>query len=194
MKKLISFIMASIFLFSFSMTTMAAGSSDDAYKNILNEINEEYGLDIGYSPVDASAISLDTYEHTVRSVAIQQKELNDFIVQRQEHPLSEISTYAEPRATKTITKDVWNYETTFEINATYDVNGNSISNPRSISVSRKLGATLNGIFYSPNSGSPSTKIIDSGRTLTVTYLGTWSTIDGLSLANVKFYTEFYYDS
>ena len=193
MKKIVTLVMAFMLLFSFSATAMAASTNDAEYKQVLNEINEEYGLNLGYSPVDTSVISLSKYEETVRSVAIQQKELNDFIAQRQEHPLSEISTFAAANTSKTITKDVWSYETTFEITATYDVDGHFISNPRSISVNRKLGAILNGIYYSANNGYPTTDIIDSGRTLTVTYYGTWSGA-GINLPNTKFYTEFYYDS
>lgn len=179
-------------MLSFCITATAAPSNDTAYRNILNSINTEYGLNIGYGSVNADKISVDEYEQLVRQIASEQRELNDMIAERATYPLSNATTLIEPRASKTVTKDVWNYETTFAITATYDVNGTAISNARSISIDRKLGAILNGITYHPSSG-PTTQLLDSGRTLSVTYYGTWWTAE-VQLHNIKFYTEFYYDS
>lgn len=193
MKKLFSLVLSTVLLLSMSLTAFAAPSSDSAYREILETVNAEYGLNLEFGSVNTATVSLTEYESTVRTVALEQKLLNELIAQRKEHPLSNDAPFAEARASKTVTKDVWNYTTTFTMTATYDVNSNSISNPRSFSVNRKVGAVLNGIYYTPNNGSPSTSIIDSGRTLAVTYYGTWYTKE-ITLANTKFYSEFYYDS
>lgn len=195
MKKLMCLVSV-VILLSSNMTVWAGEPRDAEYRKIMQEINEEYNLNLGYVEIDPEAISLSEYEDILREVASDQKELYDLIAQREEHLVSEqsIEGFAMAAVTKTVTKGVLGgYENMFEVTATYDVSGTTISNPRSIKLSATMAASALRFRYSPNSGYPTTSIIDSGRTLAVTYYGTFSTPE-FTVSNVLFYTEFYYDS
>lgn len=190
MKKIISLVLSMVFFISINCTAFAADSPEIPYQNILYNINRNYGLNLEYESVDTSKVSLEEYEQFVTSVAIQQKKLYQLILQRELYSLKGLNISVEPRASKTITKDTWQYGDAFSISATYDVNGVVISNPRNISINEKKWPVVR---YTPNAGSPTTNIIDSGRTLTVKYYGTYTAID-VSVSNVQLYAEFYYDS
>lgn len=197
MKKILTLaltlVMALTISFSYQSTVSAACPNDDAYRAILDSINEEYDLELGYCSVDPTVVSLSEYEETVRAVAVEQKEINDYIANRENLDLPIVSTYASTTTTKTVSKDVLNNETLFQINATYDVNGVYVSNPRDISISRKLGAILNEITYTPFPDYPTIAYLDSHRTFSVTYYGV-KVIGSTPINNVKFYAEFTYDS
>lgn len=194
MKKIISIISILAIFLATSTTTLAKTPDDAAYREIMQKINEEYNLDLGYVEVDSDVISLGEYEAELRSLAIQQKEVNDMIAQRRVYQGSE-KYRARAVTSKTVEKAVWGgYSYQFKIKATYDVSGTTISNPRAISISRTLAAAASDLDYTPNIGSPTTDIIDSGRTLTVTYYGAYTAGGRLIAANVKLYTEFYFDS
>ena len=60
-----------------------AADSDAPYKEVLNSINAEYDLDLGYVPVDKSQISLPEYEEKTRDFAIRQRELLDYIEEQE---------------------------------------------------------------------------------------------------------------
>ena len=169
--------------------------NDTEYRMILESINKEYGTEIGYYPVDIEKISLTEYEEIARELAISQSELEKMIATRQIYDYKDDRTSniaALTSTTKTVNQDVWHYENTAYITATYTVNGNVISSPSGISVHIKPAAAILGVSYTPNIGYPTTAITDGGRTLTVTYYGTY--VSGATFTNIKFYTEFYYNS
>lgn len=178
------------------VASMAQTFDGDAeYRLILDEINEEYGVNIGFVSVNASEVSLIEYENAARKLAVQQKQLYNMIESRLEYQVVVDGSERDGlRSTKTKDSDVWNWEGVAYITATYDVNGTRISNPRGISEHIKLTSMLLGITYVPYSGYPTTNIVDSGRTLTVTYRGTYFDGVGDTFSNVLFYTEFYYNS
>lgn len=166
---------------------------DSAYKIVLEKINEEYGTHIGYITVDPNEINLIEYESEARKVAEEQVIMYQMIASRVECAAPEfLPNIYNTRLTKTRDSDVWNYETRVFITATYDVSGTTISNPRNISYTLKPLAILLGVNYTPDSGYPTTTIIDSGRTLGVIYIGTLHS--GGDFGNTLFYTEFYYNS
>lgn len=177
----------------FYINVFAAGS-DNEYRNVLDEINNEYGLEIGYGSVDINEVSLEEYKAYVEQVAIQQKELKELIDNRSSFDSDErINQF---RGTRTVSKAVWGvYDDSFKIQATFDVNGMIISNPRDFSIQRTLLAIIGQEYFDPNQGSPTSAIIDSGRTLAVTYVGTYhahSSGGSVVLTNITMYTEFYY--
>ncbi|MDR2888637.1 MAG: hypothetical protein LBV33_02220 [Lachnospiraceae bacterium] len=190
MRKIFSLVVATILMLSASLTAFASSSSDDAqYREMLNEINAEYGLDLGYAPVDINVISLDTYEENIRAVAIQQHELKEMIENRQENSDTRLIF---TRASKTVTKDALPFDV-FTITATYDVNGNQISNPRNMYVSGKAINLITGEAYFVTSG-PHTSIVDGGRSLLVDFYGTHITALGIPVNNVRVHADFAYNS
>lgn len=172
---------------SMNMVTFASG---DPYERILDEINVEYGTDIEYIQVDASEVSLEEYEKVTRKVAKEQKNLANLIAHRVEcaEPLTMILA---TRETKHVTKDVWGYEDKYTIKATYDVEGNAVSNPRDIYASVK--ALYASAGYGFVQESVSTNIIDGRRTLAVTVTG-MQFLNGIRYGNIDLYTEFTYAS
>lgn len=122
---------------SFLSMNMVAFASGDPYERILDKVNAEYGTDIEYVQVDASEVSLEEYEKVTREVAKEQKNLSDLIAYRVEcaEPIGMLLATME---TKHITKDVWGYEDKYTITATYDVEGNAVSNPRNIYANDKV--------------------------------------------------------
>ena len=191
MKKIISLALMAVMLVGFNITVFAAEeSSIDPYVQVLAEINEEYGQQLILQDVDASKISLEEFEVLMRDMAAQQKELKEYVANREEYISDGVNTNLARSTTKTVEQECWN-DSSFYVKATYDVNGTHISNPRNISV----GSSIPFGTYTCNVGYPTTQIIDSGRTLTVTAYGTFDNyFAGVHISNVYVYTEFYYDS
>lgn len=163
---------------------------DSEYENILNSINAEFGLDIGYGSVDSEKISLDQYEALTRKVAKQQRELLDYIESNKNtnNKFKDSKNLIQARITKTRTSGVWGYESTFKITATYDVNGNQVSNISKLSLSI-VSSTAKLISTS----SPSITKIDGGRTYGVEYIADIM-LSGIQFKDISLYTEFYYSS
>lgn len=182
-------------LISLAMTMLlctpayAAEFVDDEYVQILNEINEEYHTDIGYGYVDKEKVSLDEYREFMETVAQYSAETDEAI--RKRHNNMEVlnAGIALASTQRTATADVWgSWASSFAVTATYTVNGNKIVSLQSAKVKNK---NILGFLYTANAGSPTSSIIDSGRTLTVTFYGTVRSIEGaISATNVKLYTEF----
>lgn len=150
-------------------------------------INEKYGQEIGVESVDTSKVSIEEFEAMATSLAIQQRELKECIRNRETYVPKGMGLFSTLSTTKTVSNPSWQSDA-YTITATYDVNGTFISNPRDIKISAR------GIMtYTCNHGSPTTSIIDSGRTLTVSAYGTVQG-GGATFTNVYVYTEFYYDS
>lgn len=54
------------------------------YEQILNSINEEFNLELGYISVDSSKTTVAEYESVTRELAKQQREILDLIATREE--------------------------------------------------------------------------------------------------------------
>lgn len=199
MKKLLSLTLVLILLGGLGGTTVSAASQEvSPYEEVLISINEEFDLDLGYIPVDESEVSLEEYEQTTRKLAIQQRELLDYIDMREKQS-SNSETLMQSKdytvlstSTKTRTKDVWNYGSYFSITATYDVNGIYLSSLRNAQLNQTTWAKVTNTFAS-NLSSPSYSIIDGGRTGTVRFTGNLHFNSTIPYGNVTFYTEFYYN-
>lgn len=189
MKKYLCIVMTMFLLLGQNTVALAAESTAyDPYQALLVEINEEYGLQLGYVPVDSGKVSLEEYERTARSIAASQKELEEYIANREEY-FGEGNPFLLRSSSKTVTKDCWGERgNSLTMTATYDVNGTTISNPRNIFVNSKVF----GIWFS-SYANPITSILDSGRTLAVSYTGDHHVLD-MTFTEVTVYCEFYYDS
>ncbi len=162
------------------------------YEAILNVVNEEYGLNLGYVPVNEEKVTLEQYENKAREVAVEQRKLLDYIESREQSKTSRGTLRAT--VNKTRTKSVWNYEAYFTITATYTVyDGSQISLCRNASLNLTQGAILTNTFLTDISG-PTYSVIDSGRTSTVKYTATVHYDSAIGFKNTSLYTEFYYDS
>lgn len=88
-------------------------------------------------------------------------------------------------STKTVTKDCWGeVGNSLSMTATYDVTGTTISNPRDIYVSGKIIGTWFSSYTSPD-----ISIIDSGRTLAVSYTGEYHVLD-ITISGRQFTVSF----
>lgn len=202
MTKIIATIFVMVMSMGLSITAFAADETDNTstYEEVLDSINEEYNLELGYVPVDSS-INLEEYEKTTRELAIQQRELLDYIDSKEATNFTpNIITSnllnaktASSSVTKTKSKPVWGFESLFNIRATYTVtNGSTISKCSNASYKGTTNAILSGAFFSAETG-PTYEVIDSGRTSTVKYTGTFGYYNNAATyKNVTFYTEFYY--
>lgn len=200
MKKILTAAFAMVMAMGLSITAFAAEQAEiSSYESLLDSINEEYNLELGYVPVDSS-VSIEEYEATVRELAIQQRELLDYIDSKEATSVTPnlitsnlLNATAASSVTKTKSKPVWGYESLFNIKATYTVtNGSTIGKCSNASYSATAQGLLAGAYYSVTSG-PTYNVIDSGKTSTVTYKGIFGYTNTLVLIkNVTFYTEFYY--
>ena len=196
MKKVFSFILVVVLSIGCLITTYASTNDVSPYENILNSINKEYNLELGYVEVDENKVSVKEYTRITRKIAKQQRELLDYIAEREKEVQTsklsdEMGIINATTVTKTRTKDVWGFEAYFKIKATYDVTGIRISSMRNASLDYKLWAHLTDTYITDLS-SPTYGIIDSGRTGTVKYIGDLHYGPFTTYENVSFYTEFYY--
>ena len=79
LKRMTGVFMAVTLCMGLSLNVLAAEETISPYEAVLNEINEEYELDLGYVEVDASKVTLEEYEETTRNLAASQRELLDYI-------------------------------------------------------------------------------------------------------------------
>ena len=77
LKRMTSVLIAATLCMGLSLSVTAAEETISPYEAILNEINEEYKLDLGYVEVDASKVTLEEYEEKTRGLAASQRELLD---------------------------------------------------------------------------------------------------------------------
>lgn len=191
-KKFIATLLVMVMSVGFSVHSFAA-QQKSPYESILNSINEEYNLELGYVPVDPS-ISIEEYKETTLELAIQQRKLLDYIEARETADITgHIKSNITPLATetKTITKDVWDFEA-YNITVTYNINGSKISSYKNAKLKSTLLASIQGSSLTKVS-SPTYKLLDSSRTLSVKYIVDMYFNNGYSYKDVVFYTEFYYD-
>lgn len=171
-----------------------AADTHTSYEMILNEINEEYGLELGYVPVDKSKISLEEYREKTTEFAIQQKELLDYINSQQvckNVPLNRATgTYVNKTKTKDVSGTLGAY---YSITAKYTVYDNKhISSYSSATLNTKAAAILNNVYLTDLTG-PELVLINTTRTLSVSYTATIHYDSAYGYANTILYGEFDYD-
>lgn len=158
------------------------------YAQVLQRTNDVYATDLKFDYVDENVVSVDEFQRFVESVAEYSASTGDSAEYRQSADLADVMTSSNTEI-KSSTKDVWGgWSNAFSISAEYAVNGNRIAEFRSASVNNKQPLIYR---YAPNSGTPVTTIVDSGRTLTVAFNGSVQNAeDTISVSNVKLYAEF----
>jgi hypothetical protein len=194
MRKLLILFLALIVSLGTSIPAFAKTKEVSSYEKILNSVNKEFNLDLGYIPVDESKVSIEEYEETTRKIATQQRELLDYINMRKkqcelETAIKSTNLMAINSVTKTVKKDVWNFESSFFIEVTYNVNGTTVSSLRNASVDTKLMATIAGTGIM-NHSAPSYSILDGGRTGGVSFRANIYFNNGtVNYTNVLLYCE-----
>lgn len=165
------------------------------YEQVLNSINKEFNLELGYIPVDESKISVEEYEKNTREFAKEQRELLDYMSlrEREDKVSNQIGPISRAVVTKTRTRDTWQNGQYFSITATYDVNGNQASSIRNAKLNYKTAALLTNTYIVGLTG-PTYSRLDGGRTCSVSYKGTLHFNSIWGYANTTFYTEFTYSS
>lgn len=196
MKKIIATVLVMIMTMGLNSNVFAAEQiQTNSYKEVLDSINKEYNLSLGYVPVDSS-VSIEKYETTARKVAIQERELLDYIASRETGrlaaPVAPNAVTLASSTVKTKTKSVWNYEDYFNITATFTISdGSRISACRNAKLKSTSTAAITNTYLTNISG-PTYKVIDSGLTSTVKYTATLHFDSLIGFKNTSLYTEFYY--
>ena len=189
-KKIMSGILAAILACScFGMTSLAMPQENDPYEAVFDAINEEYNLDLGYVKVDPAVITLEDYEKQTRELAIQQRDLLDYIdsQERIAVPEGSISTYSDWVVTRT---RACVGEPNLQITVTYtydDVTG-QISNPIHGRIALSATGENNDVWFSICSG-PNYYFSNSYKTLSVQFRVNIKK-NNTSYSNVLEYAEF----
>lgn len=192
-KKIVSLMLVVVLGITLNISAFAADNQND-YKEILNRINQEYKLNLGYVPVDENKISLMEYEEKTRALAIQQRELLDYIDSLQKCENSPATRATGDYVKKTRTKDVSGMNgTLFSITATYTVYDNlRISSYSSATLNTKTAALIQNVYLTNITG-PEFVLINTTRTLAVKYIATIHYDSVVGYDNVSLYAEFNYN-
>lgn len=191
LKRMMSVLVAATLCMGVSLNVLAAEETISPYEAILNEVNEEYGLNLGYVEIDESKVTLVEYEEKTRELAAEQRELLDYIESRENCGGTFTEAAARASVVKTKTKPTWDLGQYFQIRATYTINnGTSISLCRNAELLMTNTAVLTNTYLTNISG-PTYGHLDAGRTANVKYTAHVH-FDSLVYSNVTLYTEFYY--
>ena len=191
LKRMTGVFMAVTLCMGLSLNVLAAEETISPYEAVLNEINEEYELDLGYVEVDASKVTLEEYEETTRNLAASQRELLDYIESREYSEEEYTESIARASVVKTKAKPTWELGQFFQIRATYTItNNSSISLCRNAEILMTNAAILSNTYLT-NISAPTYGHLDAGRTSTVKYTAHVH-FDSVIYSNVTLYTEFYY--
>lgn len=191
-KRIICLLLTSILCLGASLNVFAA-DADAPYKAILNSINAEYNLELGFVSVDSNEVTLEEYKSLLTEIAVQQRELLDYIEKRKlDADTSEVVGTSRSYEQRTRTKTTWD-NPLFAITATYTVYNNSkISTYDSSKLIRTGVAGASGIEYYETS-TPTYTRLDAGRTLAITHVASYYYEDRPTavFSNITFYAEFY---
>ena len=180
MKKVLSVFIVIILSIGCSTNAFASTGEILTYEKILDDINENYDLELGYLPVDQDKMTLEKYKEVATKFAISQRELLDYIENRK------ISTVQ-----KTKTKPTWELGEYFTITATYTVEGKTMSLCRNAQLNMTNAAIFTNTYLTDIS-KPAYSMLDGSRTSTVLYKATVHFDSVLGFSNTSLYTEFYY--
>ncbi len=193
MKKILNALLLIALTLFFTTPVYAAetnAAEPDPYQAVLEQINSEYGTDLEYIPVTSDKATIEEYEAFVRMVASNSARTEDEIENRTVFlPDSNENALATMSGSKSVTHDTWgSWATSFSITASYNIDGNKISAFNDAYVNNKVPVLY---FFQKDAGYPTHSIIDSGRTLAVTFYGTvYESNLQFSIGNVKLYAEF----
>lgn len=191
MKKILNALLLIVLTSAFAVPVYAAEPSvADPYKAVLEQINAEYGTDLEYIPVTSDTATVEEYEAFVKMVAANSVRTENEIENRAVClPDLNENAIATMSSSKSVTHDTWgSWATSFSITASYNVEGNKISAFNNAYVNNKVPVLY---FFQKDAGYPTHSIIDSGRTLAVTFYGTvYDSKLQFSVGNVKLYAEF----
>ena len=79
MRKITSLILSLILTIGIGTNVLASTGDVSSYEKILNSINNEFGLELGYAPVNEKEVTIEEYEIFIRQLATQQREILDKI-------------------------------------------------------------------------------------------------------------------
>ena len=153
----------------------------DPYEKVIEDLNKEYDLDLGYNKVDPQEISLEDYTNMAVSLAKEQRETLNYIAMREAQAELEVEQ---------IDPNNMSRASSYTVTATYTCtpgNPNLVSNPKNVK-----GSETGRYFQETNrwyvQEDWSYKRLDAGRTLGIGYT---CTLGGLGrIDNVKIYCEF----
>ena len=138
--KLVSSLLAVILILNCLCMSTLAATIPDPYHAILNAINKEYDLELGYVTVDPNTISVENYEKVTRETAEKQRTLLDRMTYRERRilakPLSqEMMAASSSIITVTKTQNVWDLSA-YQITLTYNYNESThqCTSPRNASI------------------------------------------------------------
>ena len=191
MKKVLSIFMVLILSIGCSTNAFASTGEILTYEKILDDINENYDLELGYLLVDEDKMTLEEYKKVATKFAISQRELLDYIENRKISIESEYFNIERAAVQKTKTKPTWELGEYFTITATYTVEGKTMSLCRNA----QLNMTNTAIFtntYLTDISKPTYSILDGTCTSTVCYKATVHFDSVFGFSNTSLYTEFYY--
>ncbi len=168
----------------------------DPYEKVIEDLNKEYDLDLGYNKVDPQEISLEDYTNMAVSLAKEQRETLNYIAMREaqaELEVEQIDPNNMSRASSYTVTDTKYTDNWAMMTATYTCtpgNPNLVSNPKNVK-----GSETGRYFQETNrwyvQEDWSYKRLDAGRTLGITTTGYTCTLGGLGrIDNVKIYCEF----
>lgn len=197
MKKIFKAVMSFVLVVALAMVTnvsVFAADSDFAYREVLRKINQEYDLDLEYIAVENNQISLKDYEKRTRQLAIQQRQLLDYIENLEVSENTPVVCASGEYVNKTKTKDVSDiYGAYFSITAHYTVYDNArISSYSGASLNTKPLAIINNVFLTDISG-PEFILLNTTRTLAVRYHADIHYDSAPGYGNVVLQAEFHYN-
>lgn len=195
MKKILGLILTVILTSGLIIPTGVSAKTLDQvseYEMVLNSINNEFNLELGYVSVDETKITVKEYEETTRKVAKEQKELLDYIARRnnKDQIVDDKQVISRAIVTKTRSKDAWGLTNEFYITTTYDVNGSLVYNFRNSSVNQSWSSTILGSVSLAGISGPSYSSLDGGRTGGVKFTGDIIYKSGVTYKNYTIYAEF----
>lgn len=195
LKKLFALICSWTIITSISTNVFALSNEIDPYKTIIDSINEEYDLQLSYSSVDPTKITPEEFEVLTRDLAVQQRQLLDYISFRENAALlgdfrssNSITPYALYTVTKT-KRDFNNNYVDITLTYTYNSTNNQCIDPRNGKAEVSDAGILidmSLIVLSKNYVS-----LDTGRTISAKFnVDITYHRQGVTYRNVLVYAEF----
>lgn len=196
MKKVLSLFLTLILAMGISGNVLAYTPTSEgvsAYEEILNSINKEFNLELGYVPVNEDEITLKEYEEFTLKIAKQQREALDHIAMlKAEDKINNLiglsDYYVTPRATKTV--PVKHLEKYFNITADYDIIANvKVGNIRNARLGQTWHSTVTNTYIT-NLSAPTYDYVNGGRDGYISYTGSVHFNGNISYTNYTLYAIF----
>lgn len=211
MKKIYRNLIAVMMILScmFVPTIKVSANEVDLYQEALNQINEEYNLELGYIPFDSELITVERYEQMVEELAISQRATLDYIDMRIKDSAIHTSNLSSSKLAMMHEKELVNSSSRSIYTVTKTKNASNLSggvitvtykkntSTNTIgSVSYVLGKTTYEYTSVTNQSfkqsSWSATSLDQGETLAINSVGKMYLLGAIPVSNVTLYAEFYY--